>query len=307
MTQTMSGKNPPRLSQILRSFLAFLVGILVFTFLALAFKKIAGVEAPPRPGEEKPVEVIVSLAAAMLLAGYGTARIAGRWEIPLSAALGVLMSLGAGPAYMHWQGIERPLGQMISLLVLVPSAALGGWVSSRMARARIRKRAEEPLQLPLVIRQRTIIVWFAFVLSLGMTAAAAWAMTLEDTPPRIMLGVLFFGATTLFLGWRGLRNSPLAILREDGIEFPASRTVIPWSEIEDAVPHPLHPVEYVRLRVRDPQRYLSRMTPLQRALTQTGEPEPNIGFALTGTPYTSEEIRALIRVRIGKGDIRLVG
>ena len=92
-------------------------------------------------------------------------------------------------------------------------------------------------------------------------------------------------------------NKPQAVFRDEGIELTAFQAVIPWSEIIEAAPHPFHPIAYVSLRLVDPQKYLAGLSTLQTALSQTGESEPNIGIALTGTPYTTEQIVALVRSR----------
>jgi hypothetical protein len=292
-----AGKNPPTVNHALRAFLAFVCGVLIFPALVAAFNRLAGIEAPARHGMEKPGAVVWCLAVAMLLTGYVVARIAGRWGIPVSAALGFLLALGAGRAHLSWQGIESPRAQTVALLLLLPCALLSAWVGSRMARSEARKRAAETLALPLAIRQRAVVIWFAFLLGLGMTAAGVWVLRLGEVPRLGLVAVLFFGGATLLFAWRGITNRPHAILREEGVEFPAFQAMIPWTEIIEAAPHPLHPVAYVRFRIVDPQRYLARLSPLQTALTQTGEAEPNIGLPLTGTPYTVEQICDLVRSR----------
>lgn len=295
-------RNLPRLDQVLRAAFALLAGVLIYTALAAAFRSIAGIEAPPGPGGKKPVQLLLCLVAAMLLAGYLTARISGRWQLTLSAGLGALMALGAGPADMQWQGIESPFSQLVSLLLLPPSAAIGGWVAGWVAWRQATKRAAAPLQLPIEIRQGAIFTWFGFFLSLGMMAVALWAVRQEGAPPSLWFGIFFFGGASLLLGWRALHPKPQAILSEEGLEITAWRVVIPWSEIEDAVPSWKHPIEYVYFKVCDAERYLERLTPLQRAVTQTGETEPNIGIVLTGTPYRAEEICALVWERIDSMD-----
>jgi hypothetical protein len=283
---------------LLRSVLALLCGVLLFTALVSAFGRLAGIEAPVRPGGEKPVEAAACLAVAMLLTGYAVARIAGRWGLFMGAGVGVLMAVGAGRASLSWQGIEGPAAQMASLLLLPPFALLGAWAASRMARKDADKRAAETLPLPLAIRQRSVFIWPACLLSLGMAAAGVWVLRIGG-PVRVGLSAaLFFGGAGLVLAWRGIRNRPHAIFRDEGVELPLfGSVIIPWDEILDAAPHPLHPVAYVRLRVVDPQRYLARLSTLQTALTQAGEMEPNIGIPLTGTPYSVEQICALVRSR----------
>jgi hypothetical protein len=296
-----AGKNPPTLNHLFRSFLAVLCGVLIFTALMSALSELAGIEAPARHGAEKPVEVAVCLAAAMLLTGYGVARIAGRWELLVGAGVGVLMSAGAGRAHLARQGLESSDAQMVSLLFLPPFALLGAWAASQMARSEAEKRAAETLRLPLAIRQRAVVVWFAFLLALGMTATGVWVLSLDEAPLLGWSTILLFGGASLVLGWHGLSNRPQAVFREDGVEFPAFRAVIPWSEIIDAAPSPTHPIAYVRFRVLHPERYLARLSPLQTALSQAGEAEPNIGVVLTGTPYTVEQICRLVRSRLIRG------
>jgi hypothetical protein len=290
-------RRPPTVNDALRAFLAFVCGVLIFPALVAAFNRLAGIEAPARQGLGKPETVVWCLSVAMLLTGYVVARIAGRWGIPVSAALGVLLSLGAGRAHLSWQGIESPIAQAVALLLLLPCALLSAWVGTRMARSEARKRAEETLALPLAIRQRAVVIWFAFLLAFGMTAAGIWILRLGEAPRLGLVAVLFFGGATVLFAWRGISNKPHAIFRDEGVEFPAFQASIPWSEIIEAAPHPLHPVAYVRFRIVDPQRYLARLSPLQTALSQTGEAEPNIGLPLTGTPYTVEQICALVRSR----------
>lgn len=290
-------RTPPQLHHILRSFLAVVCGVLIFTALVAIFNRLAGVEVPPRHVPEKLVEAAVCAAVAMLATGYLAARIAGRWEILVGTGVGVLMSIGAGRAQLSWQGLEEPVAQMVSVLCLPPFALLGSWAARQMAQSEARKRAEELLQLPVEIRQLRAFVWLAFFLSVGMTAAAAWAIKLEPGSNLPGIGVLFFGLVSFVLAWQGIHNKPQAVFRDEGVEFTAFHAVIPWSEIIEAAPHPFHPVAYVRLQLVDPQKYLSRLSPLQTAFSQTGESEPNIGIALTGTPYTVEQIVALVRSR----------
>ena len=293
------GRNPPRLSEILRGVLAFICGALIFPALVSAFNRLAEIEAPARQGMEKPGELVWSLSIAMLLTGFLVARLTGRWGIVVSTVLSVLLAFGAGRAHLHWQGIESPLAEIVGLVLFVPCALLSGFMAHRMARREARKRDEELLTLPLPIRQHAAVVWLAFFLSAGMTAAGVWVLTLEEATLSMLgvLGIVFFGGAALFLGWRGLHNTPLAVFRDEGVELPAFQAVIPWSEIIDAAAPPFHPVAYVRLQLVDPQKYLSRLSALQTALSQTGESEPNIGIALTGTPYTVEQIVALVQSR----------
>ncbi len=290
-----------RLSQILRAAYALLVGLLLFTLLSAALGRLAGLEVSPREGMEKVGAALLSLIVTALLTGYATARIAGIWQLWLSAALGAFLAISTGASHLTWQGLPYAAALPVSLLALVPAAVAGAWAAGWMARRQSRKLAEEPLSWPIEIRQRSGFLWFAILLCVGMTGAGLWALRFEDTPPRVWEGILVFGAGALFLTWRALFGKPHAILRDEGIELAAFRSLIPWSEIESAAPSPLNPLEAVRLRVRDPQRYLDRLTPLQRALTQTGEREPNFTIGLTGTRFTPETLCDLIRPRLGTG------
>jgi hypothetical protein len=287
----------PAVYYLFRSFLAVLVGILLFTALASAFTRLAGVQVPPRPGGEKLLEAALCVAAAMLLTGYGVGRIAGRWELFVGAGVGVLMSVGAGRAHLEWQGLEPAIAPAVALVCFPVFAILGAWVAGRMSRGEARKRAAEILELPLVIRQRAIAVWFVCFLALGMAAAGVWVIKIGDSQRVGWSAALFFGAIGLVMFWRGITRRPQAIIRDEGVELPMFQAVIPWSEILDAAPHPLVPGAVVRLRVVDPQRYLNRLSPLQSAFTQVGEAEPNISIPLSGTPYTLEQICGLIRSR----------
>jgi hypothetical protein len=193
---------------------------------------------------------------------------------------------------------------VFALAVMVPAGFLGGALRGRLAASRRRARAlRPPLELPVEVRMNRAFVALGFVLSVGMAGAGAWALRLEDGWAVGWEALLFFGAAAVFLLWALVSSGkPLLVFRPEGIEGRTLERAIPWSEVEGASISPEHPIEYVRIHVRDPEQYLREPSPFVRAfLPGAVEDERELGVATMGQPFTADELCEVVNRWAGAG------
>jgi NhaP-type Na+/H+ and K+/H+ antiporter len=114
-----------------RSVLAVLCGYAVFALSAFAFFRLSG--QPPH--QEAPMSVMLtSVAVGMLFAvlgGYLAARLAKRRPLAHGVAVALVLAVGAAISLLSTLGNGAIWSQVSALVLMAPSAVLGGWLRSK--------------------------------------------------------------------------------------------------------------------------------------------------------------------------------
>lgn len=126
---------PPMLT-LLRSVAAVAAGYLVFALSAFALFQLTG-QAPhgAAPASFMAVSILSGVVFAFV-GGWLAAVIAGRRPVAHGIAVAIVLALGAAVSLAMTIGHGAIWSQLAALLLMAPSAALGGW-----ARARRTERA----------------------------------------------------------------------------------------------------------------------------------------------------------------------
>jgi len=115
---------------IARSLVAVLVGYFIFAGSAFAFFRFSG--QPPHQPAPLPV-MLASIAVGTVFAflgGYVAARIAPRRPLAHGVAVAGVMALGAAVSLISTLGHGAIWSQVAALVLMAPSAVVGGWVRS---------------------------------------------------------------------------------------------------------------------------------------------------------------------------------
>lgn len=117
--------------KILRSVGAVVCGYLLFAFSAFAFFQMSG----QAPHQEAPTAVMFGSIAtgtiAAFLGGYAAAWLAGRRPFAHGVAVALVLALGATASLVSTLGHGAIWSQVAALVLMAPSAVLGGWVRAR--------------------------------------------------------------------------------------------------------------------------------------------------------------------------------
>ena len=116
---------------ILRSVVAVIVGYVVFAASAFAVFKLSGQAAH---AEASVPFMLVSSASGVIFAlagGYIAAWIAGHHPRAHGLAVAALLAVGAGVSLAATVGQGSIWSQIAALILMAPSAALGGWLRAR--------------------------------------------------------------------------------------------------------------------------------------------------------------------------------
>jgi O-antigen/teichoic acid export membrane protein len=117
--------------KILRSIGAVIAGYLIFAVPAFTFFRISG-QSPHQ--DAPPVIMLASILVGVvsaLLGGYVAAWLAGRRPLAHGVAVALVLALGATESLVSTLGHGAIWSQLTALLLMAPSAALGGWVRAR--------------------------------------------------------------------------------------------------------------------------------------------------------------------------------
>ena len=117
--------------KILRSVGAIVCGYVLFALSAFAFFKISG--QPPHQ-EAPPALMFGSIAVGIIaafLGGYIAAWLAGRRPMAHGVAVALVLALGATVSLVSTLGHGTIWSQLAALLLMAPSAVLGGWGRAR--------------------------------------------------------------------------------------------------------------------------------------------------------------------------------
>jgi len=116
---------------MLRSILAVVAGYVFFAVSAFALFQLSG--RPPHQAAPLAFEIGSTIYGMVfaLLGGHLAARIAGRRPLAHAVAVAALLALGATISLVSTLGKGAIWTQATALLLMAPSAALGGWIRSR--------------------------------------------------------------------------------------------------------------------------------------------------------------------------------
>ena len=114
--------------QTVRSIGSVIVGYLVFALSAVAFFQLSG--QPPHAQAPLPImiaSILVGIVSAFA-GGYLAARLAGRRPFAHGIAVALILALGASVSLVSTMGHGAIWSQVAALLLMAPSAAIGGWI-----------------------------------------------------------------------------------------------------------------------------------------------------------------------------------
>jgi hypothetical protein len=116
---------------MLRSILAVVIGYVLFAASAFAMFRVTG-QAPHAIATTS--FMLLSSAGGMLgacIGGYAAGWIAGGRPLAHGIAVGLVLALGATVSLVSTLGHGEIWSQLTALLLMAPSAALGGWLRAK--------------------------------------------------------------------------------------------------------------------------------------------------------------------------------
>ena len=117
----------------LRSIGSVVVGYLLFAVLAFLFFQLSGQPAhAAAPPSIMVTSILVGVVAAFA-GGFVAAYLAGRKPLAHGVAVAAVLAAGAIASLASTVGHGAIWSQVAALLLMAPSAALGGWVRARRA------------------------------------------------------------------------------------------------------------------------------------------------------------------------------
>jgi hypothetical protein len=119
--------------RMVRSVGSVVFGYMLFAMSTLAFFKLTGL-APHEPASAANMASSIAVGViAALMGGYSAAWLAGRKPRAHGMAVAALLALGATVSLFKTLGHGAIWSQSAALLLMVPSAALGGLVRARQS------------------------------------------------------------------------------------------------------------------------------------------------------------------------------
>lgn len=119
--------------QVLRSIGSVILGYAVFALSAFAFFRLTG----QAPHAQAPLFIMITSILVGIVAafagGYVAARLAGRRPAAHGLAVAAILAIGATASLVSTLGQGAIWSQVAALVLMAPSAALGGWVRARSA------------------------------------------------------------------------------------------------------------------------------------------------------------------------------
>jgi hypothetical protein len=119
--------------QMLRSIGSVILGYLVFALSAFAFFQLTG----QAPHAKVPLSIVLTSILVGIVAafagGYLAARLAGRKPAAHGLAVALILAIGATVSLVSTIGNGAIWSQISALILMVPSAAVGGLVRARSA------------------------------------------------------------------------------------------------------------------------------------------------------------------------------
>lgn len=116
---------------VLRSIVAVIVGYIVFAASAFAVFQLSGQAAHAAASTSFMVISIVSGMLFALAGGYVAGWLAGRRPFAHGVAMAALLATGAAVSLASTLGHGAIWSQVAALVLMAPSAAMGGWLRER--------------------------------------------------------------------------------------------------------------------------------------------------------------------------------
>lgn len=114
---------------ILRSVVAVIVGYVVFAASAFAVFRLSGRPAHAPASVPFMLLTIASGVVFAALGGYVTGWLAGRRPLAHAVAMAAVLAAGATASLVSTLGHGAIWSQVAALILMAPSAVLGGWLS----------------------------------------------------------------------------------------------------------------------------------------------------------------------------------
>ena len=121
---------------LLRSFVAVVVGYVIFAVSAYAVFRLSG--HPAHEAASAPF-MVLSIACGVIFAlvgGYVAGWLAGRRALAHGVAMALLLATGASVSLASTLGRGAVWSQLAALLLMAPSAVLGGWLRASSVNGR---------------------------------------------------------------------------------------------------------------------------------------------------------------------------
>lgn len=120
----------------MRSFLAILVGYLVFGISAALLFQLAHVDPHQQPGVGFMIGSTVYGVLFAIAAGYTSARIAGKKELVHAGVVACIIALLALVSIFAQPGLPTYWSQIAAIVFIAPAAVLGGWLRVRQTKTK---------------------------------------------------------------------------------------------------------------------------------------------------------------------------
>ena len=122
---------------------------------------------------------------------------------------------------------------------------------------------------------------YALLLVIALSFVVGGALIIvRGEPGDVWLGwacVVFFGTGIPIFSWQLLDSRPRLVLDDQGVlDRTLGVGVIPWTEITGAELKSIQGNHFVCLQLRNPDRWLGQLSPLQRAMVSANE---RLGFS----------------------------
>ena len=120
----------------MKTFLAILIGYLVFGISAVILFQLSHVDPHQLPGVGFMIGSTIYGVVFAIAAGYTAARIAGKKELVYAGIVACLLALLAFISIIAQPGLQTHWSQIAAIIFMAPAAILGGWFRARQARTK---------------------------------------------------------------------------------------------------------------------------------------------------------------------------
>ena len=154
---------------------------------------------------------------------------------------------------------------------------------------------------PIVIAQSRL-KWIVFlIVSLLFVAAGALLLAIGESPLKAWGTMVFFGGCALVFAWQIIDSRPRIVISDDGIVDRTLKVgVIEWSDIRAVWLYRKSGIPFVGLDLRDPAKYVARLSPLMQRMAALNEKleYPPLNLNLAGTMAVPEQVEVLLQREI---------